>query len=74
MDYKERQLNGWNVGIGQLTYSRQMGFSGKWEYVSNEDETMNFAHFACYQMLPETEGSAENFQPEIIEDFFDPLF
>ena len=74
MDYKERQLNGWNVGTGQLTYSRQMGFSGKWEFISNEDETTNFAHFACYQKLPQNEGSAEDFQLEIIGDFLDPLF
>ena len=71
MDYKERQLNGRNVGTGQLTYSRQAGFNGKWEYISNEAETMGFAHFACYQKLTEQEGSADYFELEIISDDVD---
>jgi len=69
VDYKERQLNGRNVGTGQLTYSRQMGFSGKWEFISNEEETIKFSQFACYQRLQENEGSAE-----IIDDLIDGLF
>ncbi|CAG5110589.1 Oidioi.mRNA.OKI2018_I69.chr2.g4975.t1.cds [Oikopleura dioica] len=68
VDYKKRELNGLTVGTGELVYARANFQNGNWELTKNEN-TLSHSHFACYQKIPEKEGSAE-----IIEDYFQPLF